>query len=165
MGRGQAAAALSLGHRRPGPYQAPAVQLHLQGPAPASRCLLCNQKRRSCCLDISIFISFIYFILMSFRGYFLCNKARLPVASISPPPLPRPGWGKRRVRTGRGSHSPCSLPSVSSFPPTLHYAALCLSCPSCPPPGPPHLLPATPPDSPAPDASLQLPCPHPSPTS
>lgn len=75
----------------------------------ASRCLLCNQKR-SCCLDISIFISFIYFILMSFREYFLCNKARLLVAYIFLRPLPLGQAGEKGVRgSGLGFPSPQHL--------------------------------------------------------
>lgn len=66
-------AVLSCGRRRPGPYQAPGAAAAPSRARAPPRCLLCDRKR-SCCLDISIFISFIYFILMSFREYFLCSR-------------------------------------------------------------------------------------------
>ena len=61
ISRAQAAWPLS---GRPGCTAAPACPRR-------PRRLLCNQKRRSCCLDISIFISFIDFIFMAFGECFL----------------------------------------------------------------------------------------------
>lgn len=114
------APALSFWHRLAWPLsgQPGCCSCIFKGLSPASRCLLCNQKRRSCCLDISIFISFIYFILMSFREYFLCTKARPMVAYIFllPLPLTRLGEGGGGVRTGvRGFCLILPLPALSLF--------------------------------------------------
>jgi len=81
-GLSQAAPRLYLMGTGGGPLSGQPACAAASSRARAARRLLCNQKRRSCCLDISIFISFIYFILMSFREYFLCNEAGLSVADI-----------------------------------------------------------------------------------
>lgn len=59
-------------------------------PPPAFPLLsLFNQRRRSCWLDRSIFISFIYSIFMSFSAYFIPIKAGPLIARVRPP-LPGP---------------------------------------------------------------------------
>lgn len=105
--------ALSHGPRLPVPYQAcPAAQLLLRARTRPRR-LLCNQKR-SCCLDISIFISFIDFIFMSFREHFLW----LLTSFCCPCPLARLGEKERQVRKGVRGSVPCA-PFSSLMPPRL----------------------------------------------
>lgn len=122
--------ALSPGPRLPVPYQAgPAAQLLLRARA-RPRCLLCNQKR-SCCLDISIFISFIDFIFMSFREHFLW----LLTSFCCPCPLARLEEKERRVRKGVRGSVPCA-PFSGLMHPVFSLIPL--------PPGPSQRHPAAP---------------------
>lgn len=81
------------------------------GRAAASAGLLCNQKR-SCCLDISIFISFIDFIFMSLREHFL----GLLTSLHRPCPLARLGGRGGREEGVRGSIPASCVPSCPRSP-------------------------------------------------